>query len=145
MNRTAATRRTATRTSDRTFCFFRSLSQSSVSFGFRQAFLDLIQKRFQAVGENCLDSSAAVVRDGVPARLAWKTSGIPQVRGTPDVNFAYVQILTPDISHRTSLNYFWAKTTAGLAMALLASSFSTRVIGNWRPLFSPSTQIWYRK
>jgi hypothetical protein len=45
-------------------------------------------------GENCLDSSAAVVRDGAP----WKTSGIPQVRGTPDVNFAYrVKILTPDI------------------------------------------------
>jgi hypothetical protein len=35
--------------------------------------------------------------------------------------------------------------TTGLALALLASSFSTRVIGNSRPLFSPSTQIWYRK
>jgi hypothetical protein len=44
MKRTAATRRTATRTSDRAFCFFRSSSQSSVSFGFRQAFLDLIKK-----------------------------------------------------------------------------------------------------
>jgi hypothetical protein len=91
------------------------------------------KKASKLFGENCLDSSAAVVRDGVPARLAWKTSGIPQVRGTPDVNFAY----GCRSSHRTSLNYFWATTTAGLAMALVASSFSTRVIGNWRPLFSP--------
>jgi hypothetical protein len=57
----------------------------------------------------------------------------PGAKPNTAVNFAY----GCRSSHRTSLNYFWATTTAGLAMALVASSFSTRVIGNWRPLFSP--------
>jgi hypothetical protein len=84
--RTAATTRTATRTSDRTFCFFRSLSQSSVSFGFRQAFLALIKKGSKLFGENCLHSSAAVVRDGVPATLALENVRHPTGSRDPNVN-----------------------------------------------------------
>jgi hypothetical protein len=64
MKRTAATRRTATRTSDRAFCFFRSSSQSSVSFGFQTSLPRPYQKRFQA----CLE------------RIAWIR--VPQLFGT---------------------------------------------------------------
>jgi hypothetical protein len=68
-------------------------------------------------------------------RLEWrgKRQASHRFEGHLTSHFCFrVQILTPYIAH-----YFWATTTAGLAMALLASSFSTRVIGNSRPLLSP--------
>jgi hypothetical protein len=102
MKRTAATRRTATRTSDRTFCFFRSLSQSSVSFGFRQAFLDLIKKV-----PSCLERIASIRVPqlfGTAYRLDWRGKRQASHRFEGHLTLTLLTGADPHTGHRSIIS-----------------------------------------
>jgi hypothetical protein len=52
---------------------------------------------------NQANASLADGIGGATFRLAWKTSGIPQVRGTPDVDYApQMQIAATGVTQTTS-------------------------------------------
>jgi hypothetical protein len=136
MNRITTTATIAINTSDRTFCFFRSLLRSSVNFGFSgKVSSRVIRQEPKPAEENAARRVVAIL--GLTRELTSKTSGIPQVRGTPDVGLH----TDAGCGKRRDSTYFWATMTTGLRVALLASSFSTRVVGSSRPLSSPATQI----